>query len=359
MGYNTKCPGCDEVRDVGKLEPRADGTVACRRCGANATMAQWTRHTNTAPNIPANPLPEGTFVVWDMKTKERHGPGLLRAIMESQSGMRPGAVARKGGGDYTKLPAGSSKVKIYIAKDEVLLRGQYYAGNGNGGPATGLCVMLLNGSGASIGHYMGAVIQGYQAWGAAVLAVDYRGIGKSTGKGTAHGLYTDAEAMLEYLTGDAASNGRGWRAGRVVVHGFSLGSGPATELAVRRSAGTGRVCGLVLHCPFASFGSAAAFKSGGIPIVGKIASWGVGYDNIHKLLHTNLPLHVVYAANDTFVDPQDGVNLAAVNRGAAATTKQEYTGDHPDCGRMFNNNWNVLANTTGTLDAFVTGLPRT
>ena len=126
-----------------------------------------------------------------------------------------------------------------------------------------------------------------------------------------------------------------------------------------RSAGTDRVCGLVLHCPFASFGSAAAFKSGGSTIVGKIASWGVGYDNIHKLLHTNLPLHVVYAANDTYVNPQDGVNLAAVNRGAAATTKQEYIGDHPQCDRIFNNVYTVGANTTGTLDNFVTGLPRT
>lgn len=359
MGYDTKCPGCNAVRDVGKLEPRPDDTVRCRQCGANFGMATWTAHTNAGPNIPANPLPDGTFVVWGLKTKERRGPGLLRTLMEGQSGMRPGADARKGGAEYTKLPTGTSKVRIYIAKDDVLLRGQYYAGNGNGGLATGLCVMLLNGSGSSIGSHMAHVIAGYRAWGAAVLAVDYRGFGKSTGKGTAHGLYSDAEGMLEYLTGDPSNNGRGLNASRVVIHGFSLGSGPATELAVRRSAGTDRVCGLVLHCPFASFGSAAAFKSGGSTIVGKIASWGVGYDNIHKLLHTNLPLHVVYAANDTYVNPQDGANLAAVNRGAAATTKQEYIGDHPQCDRIFNNVYTVGANTTGTLDNFVTGLPRT
>ena len=138
-----------------------------------------------------------------------------------------------------------------------------------------------------------------------------------------------------------------------------MGSGPATQLAVQHSAGADRVGGLVLHCPFASFGSAAAFKSGGLWIVGKIASWGVGYDNIHKLLHTNLPLHVVYARDDTFVNPQDGRDLAAVNRGAAATTKQEYrNGDHTDCDRIFNNAYNVAANTTGTLDNFVTALPR-
>jgi hypothetical protein len=357
MAYNTKCPGCDVVRDVAKLEGRTDGTVRCRQCGANFTMAMWTAHTNSPPNVPANPLPAGTYVAWGLKTKEKRDTGLLRTIMEGQSGMRPGATARKGGGDYTKLPDGTSAVRIYIAKDEVLLRGQYYAGAGNG-PATGLCVLLLNGSGASIGHYMAAAIAGYQAWGAAVLAVDYRGIGKSTGRGTSHGLYTDADAMLDYLIGDQSLNGRGWAADRVVVHGFSLGSGPATELAVRHSAGVDRVGGLVLHCPFASFGSAAAFKSGNNWVVGKIASWGVGYDNIHKVLHTNLPLHVVYARDDTFVNPQDGANIAGVNRGAAVTTKQEYRGDHTDCDRMFNNGYNVVANTTGTLDGFVTGLPR-
>lgn len=355
MGYNTKCPGCNAVRDVAKLELRDDDTVRCRQCGANFMFAQWTTHTNTAP-VPANPLPAGTFVAFGMKTKERRGPGVLRGIMEDQSGMRPGAAAQKHGTDYTKLPAGTNAVRIYIAKDEVLLRGQYYRGAA-GGIGTGLCVILLNGSGASIGHYLAPVINGYQAWGAAVLAVDYRGIGKSTGRGTAHGLYTDAEAMLDYITADPSRNGRGWAADRVVVHGYSMGSGPATELAVRHSGATDRIGALVLHCPFASFGSAAAFKTGGLWIVGKIASWGVGYDNIHKILHTNLPLHVVYAAQDTFVNPQDGVGIAAVNRGVP-TTKQEYTGDHPDCGRMFNNNWNVAANTTGTLDNFVTNLPR-
>lgn len=129
------------------------------------------------------------------------------------------------------------------------------------------------------------------------------------------------------------------------------------DIPLNHTQAPNRVAALVLHCPFASFGSAAAFKSGGSTIVGKVASWGVGYRNINKLLHVTLPLHIVYADSDTYVDPQDGRNLAAVNRGGAATTKQEYRGDHTDCREIFRGN-NVEGQTTGTLVNFLTALPR-
>jgi len=290
--------------------------------------------------------------------------------MEGESDLRPGAAAQPLGGDYTALAGGTSPVHIYIVKDDVMLKGMFYAANGNGA-ATGLTVMLLNGSGASIGHYMNDVVTGYLALGAAVLAVDYRGIGESTGRGTAHGLYMDAEAMLRYLTDHISRGGRQVAADRVVVHGFSIGSAPATDLA-RKHCGHDplRLGALVLHCPIASFGSAAAFKQ---PpgttarmkkVVSKVASWGVGFDNKKKMLHIDLPVHVIYAQNDTFVDPADARTLGGVLRGGAATTLQSCRfGDHTNVSYIFNNAFNTIAAhatapTTGTLDGFLTGLPR-
>ena len=368
MSYKLKCPGCDVVQSVGQLQHRDDGTIRCGRCAFNGVLTAWTSHTHPAIGAaPPNALPKNAYVVWGTKTKHSRSPALIRHIMEGQAEIRPGSWARPNGGGYTPLNAGSSSVFIYVVKDNVMLRGQYYAPPANNdGIGYGLCVMLLNGSGASIGHYMQDVVAGYQAWGAAVLAVDYRGIGESTGSGTAHGLYTDAEVMLDYLTDDRSSNGLGWREDRVVVHGFSIGSAPATDLAKKRSAnGAVPFGGLVLHCPIGSFASTARFKQRQVGagetmqrVASKVASWGVGFNNVDKMLHVTMPVHVVYAVGDTFVDPQDAVALANVQHAGNSTIQAYRFGDHTDCDRIFNNNYNVANLTTSTLDAFVTGLPR-
>lgn len=369
MSYNVKCPSCNAIQDVQRLKPQPDGRLRCSACQNSRFLIGWTHHSNHGAGLPPNPLPDGAYVLWGAKTKEAFGPGLLRGAMEEASQLRPGADAAPGGTEYTALQAGSSAAHIFIAKDDVMLKGQYYAGNGIGA-AAGLTVMLLNGSGASIGHYMNAVITAYRARGASVLAVDYRGIGESSGTGTAHGLYTDAEAMLRYLTDGTSRGGKAIPADRVVVHGFSIGSAPATDLARHHSGNDPlRLGGLVLHCPISSFGSAAAYKQGqGASqiqkrVVKKVASWGVGFDNKKKLLHIDLPVHIVYARDDTFVDPADSRTLAQVQRAGATTIQAYRLGDHTDVGNIFVNANNTgaadaTAPTTGTLEQFLTNLPR-
>jgi alpha-beta hydrolase superfamily lysophospholipase len=150
----------------------------------------------------------------------------------------------------------------------------------------------------------------------------------------------------------------------VVVHGFSFGSGPACELARHHADPTDHpVAGLVLHCPFKSFGSAAAFaqqqEGAGKTqrkFVGKVASWGVGFNNIQKLLHmSNLPVHIVYANADTNVNPQDARDMAAKQR-TPRTTIQEFPGTHLETSKIFDGF--VGGNTTQTLEGFVTTLRR-
>jgi alpha-beta hydrolase superfamily lysophospholipase len=383
MSYNVFCNGCGKARNVLELV-RTGNQVRCF-CGHTASLGWWITYTRMAAKTPPNPLPGDVYVYWGARTHEGFGPGLLRGMMEKEGGLRPGASARRGAQplstynsedgvhkrgyspdahDYKELPAGDAEVRIFVSKDDVELKGQYYAARPNGGYAENLCMLLLNGSGGSIGHYMAPVIDGYLEMGAAVLAVDYRGIGLSTGRATSHGLYTDAEAMLGYLTDPPALNGLGWRHDRVVVHGFSFGSGPACELATHHAAPTDHpIAGLVLHCPFKSFGSAAAFVQGNEgagktqrKLVGKVASWGVGFNNIQKLLHmSNLPVHIVYAAADTNVNPQDARDMAAKQR-TPRTTIQEFAGTHKETKEIFDGF--VGGNTTQTLEGFVTTLRR-
>jgi fermentation-respiration switch protein FrsA (DUF1100 family) len=78
--------------------------------------------------------------------------------------------------------------------------------------------------------------------GFAVLAYDYRGYGLSTGRASERAACADVEAAYAYLTRTLHVP-----ASRVIVHGRSLGGGPAAYLASRHP-----VAGLVLESTFTS-----------------------------------------------------------------------------------------------------------
>lgn len=80
------------------------------------------------------------------------------------------------------------------------------------------------------------------AVGLDILIFDYRGYGKSRGAPSEEGLYRDADAAYGSLV-----QARGVPAGRVVVHGQSLGAAVAIDLAARRP-----VAGLVVEAGFTS-----------------------------------------------------------------------------------------------------------
>ena len=62
-----------------------------------------------------------------------------------------------------------------------------------------------------------------------VLAIDYRGYGRSEGTPNEAGIYRDAEAAYAYLT-----ETRGVAPQQLIVYGESLGGAPACEIAWRR-----------------------------------------------------------------------------------------------------------------------------
>ncbi|MCG6948529.1 MAG: alpha/beta hydrolase [Acidobacteria bacterium] len=77
---------------------------------------------------------------------------------------------------------------------------------------------------------------------ASVFVVGYRGYGRSEGRPTEDGLYTDARAAWSYLTGD-----RGVDPGLIVIFGKSLGGAVAVDLAVSVPA-----AGLIVESSFTS-----------------------------------------------------------------------------------------------------------
>jgi uncharacterized protein len=83
--------------------------------------------------------------------------------------------------------------------------------------------------------------------GYGAMLVEYRGYGGNPGSPSEAGFYADAEAAIAWLAG------QGIGAQKIVIIGNSIGSGPATELAVRHPPAA-----LVLISGFASLPRAAS-----------------------------------------------------------------------------------------------------
>ncbi len=102
-------------------------------------------------------------------------------------------------------------------------------------------VLYLHGQDADIDDAWASV---QRLWdrGYHVLALDYRGFGRSGGDPSEAGLYLDAEAAFAAVMADARL-----APGGVVIWGHSLASGVASHLAL-----TSPAAALVLEAPFTS-----------------------------------------------------------------------------------------------------------
>ena len=94
------------------------------------------------------------------------------------------------------------------------------------------------------------------AAGSSILILDYRGYGKSGGRPTEKGLYIDSETALAYLLG------LGYRPKQIILHGESLGTAVAIDLAGRRPC-----AGLILEAPFTSASDVAGTV---LPVLGPL-----------------------------------------------------------------------------------------
>ncbi len=101
-------------------------------------------------------------------------------------------------------------------------------------------LVYFHGNGETMAAYL-PVTTKLHALGLNVLMLEYRGYGNSEGVPSEDGLYRDAEASYHWLLD------RGVSPQKIVVYGFSLGSGVAVELASRVPLGA-----FVLEAPYTS-----------------------------------------------------------------------------------------------------------
>lgn len=136
----------------------------------------------------------------------------------------------------------------------------------------------------------------FRRLGLGVLAVDYRGYGKSGGKPSEGGIYRDADAAYAYMT-DALHV----PPSRIIIYGYSLGSAVAIDLAARVSA-----AGLIVEGAFLSIPARGAELYPFLPV-----SWLARnrFASVDKIARVRMPKLFIHARGDADVPIAHGRRL--------------------------------------------------
>ncbi|MFH0877987.1 MAG: alpha/beta hydrolase [Candidatus Omnitrophota bacterium] len=174
-------------------------------------------------------------------------------------------------------------------------------------------VLFFHGNGGNISHRLEKIAL-LHALGLNVFIVDYRGYGKSTGKPSENGLYTDAQMTYEHAVGVLKIP-----ADRIVLYGESLGAAVAVELASRRP-----VAALILEGAFTNIRDMTRWVMPLAPTV----FVSVKYDSLAKIKKLRVPILFIHSRNDEIVPFRFGQTLfeAAV----APKVFLSITGGHND-----------------------------
>jgi fermentation-respiration switch protein FrsA (DUF1100 family) len=156
-------------------------------------------------------------------------------------------------------------------------------------------ILFFHGNGD---HMLGAIeaTRGPAAAGHGLMLVEYRGYGGNPGSPDEAGLYRDGAAAMRWLAG------AGVAPRHIVVVGNSIGSGPATEMALRHD-----VAALILVSGLADLPSVVRSQ---VPVIPR---WLVRdrFDNAAKLARVKAPVYLMHGDADTLVKPDNLARLAA------------------------------------------------
>lgn len=155
-------------------------------------------------------------------------------------------------------------------------------------------ILFLHGNGGNLTHriekFETLIRSGY-----GLLAIDYRGYGKSSGKPTEEGLYKDGAAALNYL------NASGYKDRDIMVYGESLGSGVAVELAKNN-----KFKAVILEAPFTSLVDLGKMFYPMLPVRLLLYDRFNSYQKIDKL---QSPLFIFHGEDDITVPAEQSLEL--------------------------------------------------
>lgn len=187
--------------------------------------------------------------------------------------------------------AGGRVVTIPTA-DGARLAGWYVP---SAGPSPAPVLVWFPGNAETIAG-IAPVIRQLRPDGWALLALDYRGYGASTGRAGVAAAEGDVAAVWSWLEAEP-----GLDTSRVVVYGRSIGSGSAFAFASRRP-----VAGLIVESAFTSLGAVARIHYRLFP------PWlaGGGFNNMARMDSLRCPVLVIHGERDGIIPAAMGRALA-------------------------------------------------
>lgn len=158
-------------------------------------------------------------------------------------------------------------------------------------------IILFHGNGEDLfqrGHIALEMINA----GYGILLAEYRGYGGNPGKPSEPGLYADARAAYSFVSA---------RSENIVLHGYSLGSGVAVQLATEQP-----VTALILEAPFTSIVDVAARRFPLFPVRTLARD---RYDSLAKIASVRAPLLIYGGTADGVIPPDQFQRLHDAARG--------------------------------------------
>ena len=129
--------------------------------------------------------------------------------------------------------------------------------------------------------------------GYTVASVDYPGYGLSDGSPTEEGCYRNVHRLYDWLV-----EACGFKPEDIIVDGFSIGSGPATELAATKPVG-----GLILEAPFLSAPR----------VVTRIRLLPIDpFPNLKRIGNVKCPVLIMHGTKDNVIPYRHGEALFAL-----------------------------------------------
>lgn len=159
-------------------------------------------------------------------------------------------------------------------------------------------VLYFHGNATNMRH-MEHVGKPFTDMGYDLMAIDYRGYGKSTGVLSEQALFDDAGVAMRYLTG------LGWQETEIILYGRSIGSGVATQLA---SVTTPRA--LMLYSPYFSMTELVSEK---VPYLPTSLILKYPLNSARYLQSVTAPVLILHGDQDSLIPVSHAIDLAAIS----------------------------------------------
>jgi fermentation-respiration switch protein FrsA (DUF1100 family) len=178
----------------------------------------------------------------------------------------------------------------FEATDGVQLSAWYVPSEANRG-----VVLFSHGNGGNISYNL-PFVEILHRVGLSTFIYDYRGYGRSKGKPSEEGTYSDIAGAWRYLT-----ESRKVPAGQILLYGQSLGGPIAAKLATEK-----KPAALILDSTFTSFIDIAGYHYPFLPV-----RWlaRFEYNTLERVKNVRCPVLVIHSSDDEIVPFSQGVAL--------------------------------------------------